>query len=78
MVRQDTLPNLSSFLMLDGRIDRELANIGVQINTLNVENIYNESLQSTSSINVWLSAPTIAAARPKVVQVSSVCIKQYR
>lgn len=56
-----------------GKIHSKLADTGVQINTLNVENIYNESPQSTSNTNVWLNAPTIAAARPKVVKVSNVC-----
>ena len=66
--------------MLDEGIGRELANTGIHINTFQVENIYNESPQSTSNTNVWLSAPTIAAARPKVVQVSSVytVTKQYK
>ena len=60
------------------RLHSKLADTGVQINTLNVENIYNESPQSTSNANVWSNATTIAAARPKVVRVSSVCTKQYR
>ena len=55
------------------KLHRKLVDIGVQINTLNVENIYNESPQSTSNTTVWLNAPTVPVARPRIVRVSSVC-----
>jgi len=60
------------------KLHRRLADAGVQINTLSVENVYNQSPQSTLNTSVWLNAPMIAAAHLRVVWVSSVCTKQCR
>ena len=55
-------------------LQERLHDKGLKINTITVDNIYNETSETRANTNIWYSSKNIADARP---QVSQVCIYLY-
>lgn len=50
-------------------LQEKLRQKGMKINTMAVDNIYNETAETRTNTNIWHSSKSLADARPQVTQV---------